>query len=105
MRGALIHVLTGLLLGIALAGLLHAPTQLVAQQEAREPVVAPNPSADPGPHEQTVRLSPKLEQALDRQRERLARPKPVVRADAPAPRPASVNSTTPTPAPPVPSPP
>ena len=45
MRGALLHVTTGLLLGLALAGLIHAPSEVVAQQEARAPFVRPPPGA------------------------------------------------------------
>ena len=69
MRGALLHVTTGLLLGLALAGLIHAPAQVVAQQEARAPVVRPKPgAAGPWVQEQTVRVSPRLERALERRR-------------------------------------
>lgn len=78
MRGALIHIFTGLALGVALAGLIHAPTQLVAQQEARTPVVRPKgTTAGPWVEEQTVRLSPKVERELERQRTRRLRPKTV----------------------------
>ena len=90
MRGALIHIFTGLVLGVALAGLIHAPTQLVAQQEARTPVVRPKgTTAGPWVEEQTVRLSPKVERELERQRTRRLRPKTVrlpkrATADAPS---------------------
>jgi hypothetical protein len=78
MRGALINIFTGLVLGVALAGLIHAPTQLVAQQEARTPVIRPKPTtAGPWVEEQTVRLSPKVERELERQRTRRLRPKTV----------------------------
>jgi hypothetical protein len=78
MRGALINIFTGLVLGVALAGLIHAPTQLVAQQEARTPVVRPKgTTAGPWVEEQTVRLSPKVERELERQRTRRLRPKTV----------------------------
>jgi hypothetical protein len=90
MRGALINIFTGLVLGVALAGLIHAPTQLVAQQEARTPVVRPKPTtAGPWVEEQTVRISPKVERELERQRTRRLRPKTVrspkrATADAPS---------------------
>ena len=90
MRGALINIFTGLVLGVALAGLIHAPTQLVAQQEARTPVVRPKPTtAGPWVKEQTVRISPKVERELERQRTRRLRPKTVrspkrATADAPS---------------------
>jgi nicotinate-nucleotide--dimethylbenzimidazole phosphoribosyltransferase len=89
MRGAMVHIFTGLVLGVALAGLIHAPTQLVAQQEARTPVVRPKATtAGPWVEEQTVRLSPKVERELERQRTRRLLPKTVrspKRAAAPAP--------------------
>ena len=76
MRGALIHVFTGLALGVALAGLLHAPTELIAQQEARTPVVQPKAAtAGPWVEEHTVRVSPNVERELERQRTRRLRPK------------------------------
>ena len=79
MRGALIHVFTGLALGVALAGLLHAPTELIAQQEARTPVVQPKAAtAGPWSEEQTVRLSPKVERELERQRVQRLSPKTVL---------------------------
>src|SRR5215204_5321728 len=77
MRGALLHVTTGLLLGLALAGLIHAPSEVVAQQEARAPFVRPLPgAAGPWAHEQTVRLSPKVERDLERRRRALLAPPP-----------------------------
>lgn len=88
MRGTLIHVFTGLVLGVALAGLLQVPTELIAQQEARTPVVRPK-AANGGPRveEQTVKVSPRVEQELERQRGRRLSPKtvrPPRRAPAPA---------------------
>src|SRR5215204_4405645 len=77
MRGALLHVTTGLLLGLALAGLIHAPSEVVAQQEARAPFVRPLPgAAGPWAQEQTVRLSPKVERDLERRRRELLAPPP-----------------------------
>src|SRR5919109_1358808 len=74
MRGAFIHVFTGLLLGVALAGLLHAPTELVAQQEARTSVVRPKGvAAGQWVEEHTVRVSPRVERDLERQRARRLR--------------------------------
>ena len=77
MRGALLHVTTGLLLGLALAGLIHAPSKVVAQQEARAPFVRPLPgAAGPWAQEQTVRLSPNVERDLERRRRELLAPPP-----------------------------
>ena len=77
MRGALVHVATGLLLGLALAGLIHAPSKVVAQQEARAPFVQPLPgAAGPWAQEQTVRLSPNVERDLERRRRELLAPPP-----------------------------
>jgi hypothetical protein len=86
MRGAFIHVFTGLLLGVALAGLLHAPAEVVAHQEARTPVTRPK-AADASVTERTVRISPRVERALEERRARLARRKPVRPATVPASRP------------------
>ena len=98
MRGAFIHVTTGLLLGLALAGLIHAPSEVVAQQEARAPVSRPGPgAAGPWVDEQTVRVSPRLERALERtRRAQLEQPPaplpsfevPVVDVSPPPPPPA-----------------
>ncbi len=75
MRGALLHVTTGLLLGLALAGLIHAPSEVVAQHDARAPVVRPQPAvAGPWTQEQTIRVSPRLERALERRRRELLAP-------------------------------
>jgi hypothetical protein len=98
MRGSLIHVFTGLALGLALAGLLHAPTELVAQQEARTPVVRPKgTTAGPWAEEQTVRVSPKVERELDRRRARRLSPRavPPPRRVAPAATSTLVSATVP----------
>ena len=100
MRGSLIHVFTGLALGLALAGLLHAPTELVAQQEARTPVVRPNgATAGLWAEEQTVRISPKVERELDRQRARRLSPRaaPPPRRVAPPATSTWVSATVPEP--------
>ena len=77
MRGAVLHITTGLLLGLALAGLIHAPSEVVEQQEARAPFVRPQPgAAGPWAQEQTVRLSPKVERDLERRRRELLAPPP-----------------------------
>ena len=76
-EGSLLHVTTGLLLGLALAGLIHAPSEVVEQQEARAPFVRPLPgAAGPWEQEQTVRLSPKVERDLERRRRELLAPPP-----------------------------
>lgn len=109
MRGALVHVFTGLALGVALVGLLHAPTELIAQQEARTAVVQPKAAtAGLWTEEQTVRVSPKVERELELERARRLRPevaRPAEPRTAPA-RPILVRATEPiTPvAPPAPQP-
>jgi hypothetical protein len=68
MRPTFVHVLTGLLLGTALAGLLNVPGQIVAHQESIPPVRSPHvakPKKD-----LVVRVSPELERKL------VAKPKP-----------------------------
>ena len=68
MRPTFIHVLTGLLLGVALAGLLNVPGQVVAHQESIPPVRPPQvvkPNEEP-----VVRVAP-------------ARERPPVAKDAP----------------------
>ena len=131
MRGALVHVTTGLLLGLALAGLIHAPSKVVAQQEARAPFVQPLPgAAGPWAQEQTVRLSPNVERDLERRRRELLAPPPnfqplallslpsgpilsppppaaapIVLAPEPAPAVPRPVSTPPPPDPPAPDPP
>ena len=83
MRGAVLHVTTGLLLGLALAGLIHAPSEVVAQQEARAPFVQPQPgAAGPWAQEQTVRLSPRVERDLERRRRELLAPPPKLQPPA-----------------------
>jgi hypothetical protein len=75
MRRALLHVTTGLLLGLAVAGLIRAPSEVVAQHDARAPFVRPQPgAAGPWTQEQTIRVSPRLERALERRRRELLAP-------------------------------
>jgi hypothetical protein len=62
MRPTFVHVLTGLLLGTALAGLLNVPGQVVARQEAIPPVRTPNVAKPSG--ETVVRVSPDVEAAI-----------------------------------------
>lgn len=81
MRPTFVHVLTGLLLGTALAGLLNVPGQVVARQESIPPVRTPKVAKAKG--EVVVRISPKVEAALVAEEERHARarlrpPKPAV---------------------------
>ena len=91
MRGALLHVTTGLLLGLALAGLIHAPSKVVAQQEARAPFARPLPgAAGPWAQEQTVKLSPKVERDLERLRRELLAPPSSFRPPALPPLPSGL---------------
>jgi hypothetical protein len=81
MRPTFVHVLTGLLLGTALAGLLNVPGQVVARQESIPPVRTPKVAKPKG--EVVVRVSPKVEAALVAEQERRVRarlrpPKPAV---------------------------
>ena len=100
MRGALVHVTTGLLLGLALAGLIHAPSEVVAQQEARGRFVRPLPgAAGPWAQEQTVRLSPKVERDLERRRRELLAPRPSFQPPALPPLPSGLIVAPPPPAP------
>jgi hypothetical protein len=71
MRPTFVHVLTGLLLGTALAGLLNVPGQVVARQESIPPVRTPKVAKAKG--EVVVRISPKVEAALVAEQERRAR--------------------------------
>ena len=77
MRPTFIHVLTGLLLGTALAGLLNVPGQIVAHQESVPPVHSPLPSKPS--RETVVRISPQVERALVQEQARRSKPKPKAR--------------------------
>jgi hypothetical protein len=102
MRGALIHVFTGVLLGVALAGLLHAPAEVVSHQEARAPVVRPKADAGPWLEERTVRVSPNVERELEeRRRARLAPTKKIQPRTAPSTLPLLVRAPTPQASPPA----
>ena len=92
MRPTLIHVFTGLLLGVALAGLLNVPGQVVAHQESIPPVRPPQvvkPKQEP-----VVRVAPALERTPVTKKAPPARPRVVVkrvvvRIPRPQPAPAS----------------
>jgi hypothetical protein len=119
MRPTFVHVLTGLLLGTALAGLLNVPGQVVAHQESIPPV-RPTKVAKPK-KDIVVRLSPRVERSLVVKKAPPPKPRVVVRevfvptfvptpqpiATPPsAPKPAATPKPAPTPAnPPPPSPP
>jgi hypothetical protein len=108
MRPTFVHVLTGLLLGTALAGLLNVPGQVVARQESIPPVRTPKVAKPKG--EVVVRVSPKVEAALVAEHERRVRarlrpPKPpavappvLIRSSFPVHTPV-VSPPTPDPAP------
>jgi hypothetical protein len=77
MRPTFVHVLTGLLLGTALAGLLNVPGHVVAHQASIPPVRTPNVAKPAG--ETVVRVSPEVEASLEaeaRQARRPAKPEP-----------------------------
>jgi hypothetical protein len=74
MRPTFVHVLTGLLLGTALAGLLNVPGRVVAHQESIPPVRSPH-AAKPT-KDVVVRVSPSVERALEAERGRRAKPLP-----------------------------
>jgi hypothetical protein len=77
MRPTFVHVLTGLLLGTALAGLLNVPGQVVAHQESIPPVRPPKvakPKKDI-----VVRLSPRVERSLVVKKAAPPKPRVVVR--------------------------
>ena len=74
MRPTFVHVLTGLLLGTALAGLLNVPGRVVAHQESIPPVRSPH-AAKPT-KDIVVRVSPSVERALEAERARRAKPRP-----------------------------
>jgi hypothetical protein len=119
MRPTFIHVLTGLLLGTALAGLLNVPGQVVAHQESIPPVRPPQvtkPTQEP-----VIRVSPALERApVTRKtpsppkprvvvkrvvvRTPLATPQPAPRPYSPSPQPAATPEPQPQPSPPAPQP-
>jgi hypothetical protein len=118
MRPTFVHVLTGLLLGTALAGLLNVPGHVVAYQESIPPVSSPR-AAKPK-RELVVRVAPGVERPLVTKKAP-SKPSVVVRkvfvravAPAPAPQPApapppaakpAVNETPKSPSPPPPPPP
>ena len=77
MRPTFIHVLTGVLLGTALAGLLNVPGRVVAHQESIPPVHSPH--ATKPMREPVVRVSPDLERSLTAKPAKPARPRPVTR--------------------------
>jgi hypothetical protein len=102
MRPTFIHVFTGLLLGVALAGLLNVPGQVVAHQESIPPVRPPQvvkPKREP-----VVRVAPALERPPVTKKAPPAKPKVVVervvvRTSVPRPQPAPAASPSPAPAP------
>jgi hypothetical protein len=118
MRPTFVHVLTGLLLGTALAGLLNVPGQVVAHQESIPPVRSPQvakPKKDI-----VIRLSPRIERSLVVKKAPPPKPRVVVRevivrtfvpapqppAGEPSPpKPTARPKPAPTPAPPPPPPP
>jgi hypothetical protein len=92
MRPTFIHVLTGLLLGTALAGLLNVPGQVVAHQESIPPVSSPK-AAQPK-RELVVRVAPGVERPVVTKKAAPAKPRVVVqkvfvRTFQPAPQPVS----------------
>jgi hypothetical protein len=102
MRPTFMHVFTGLLLGVALAGLLNVPGQVVAHQESIPPVRPPQvvkPKREP-----VVRVAPALERPPVTKKAPPAKPRVVVervvvRAYVPRPQPAPAASPSPAPAP------
>jgi outer membrane biosynthesis protein TonB len=101
MRPTFIHVLTGVLLGTALAGLLNVPGQVVAHQESIPPVRSPH-AAKPT-REPVVRVSPGLERSLTAKPAKPARARVVTRVvlkPVPAPTLAPPPPPAPAPAPP-----
>jgi hypothetical protein len=115
MRPTFVHVLTGLLLGTALAGLLNVPGQVIAHQESIPPVRSPQvakPKKDI-----VVRLSPRIERSLVVKKAPPPKPRVVVRevivrtfvpapqlpaAQPPPPNPTARPKPAPAPAPPPP---
>jgi hypothetical protein len=126
MRPTFMHVFTGLLLGVALAGLLNVPGQVVAHQESIPPVRPPQvvkPKREP-----VVRVAPALERPPVTKKAPPEKPRVVVErvvvrsyvsrlqltpavspspapAPVPAPRPAPAAKPKPSPSPPAPPPP
>ena len=96
MRPTFIHVLTGVLLGTALAGLLNVPGRVVAHQESIPPVHSLH-TAKPM-REPVVRVSPDLERSLTAKPAKPARPRPVTRVVL---KPVPVRTVAPPPPPPV----
>jgi hypothetical protein len=101
MRPTFVHVLTGLLLGTALAGLLNVPGRVVAHQESIPPVRSPQvakPKKDI-----VVRLSPGVERSLVVKKAPPPKPRVVVRevvvrTFVPAPKLPAVEPSPPKPA-------
>jgi hypothetical protein len=87
MRPTFVHVLTGLLLGTALAGLLNVPGRIVAHQESIPPVRSPHvvkPKRD-----LVVRVAPQVERTVVTRKAAAPKPRVVVRnvvVRTPAPR-------------------
>jgi hypothetical protein len=122
MRPTFIHVLMGLMLGTALAGLLNVPGQVVAHQESIPPVSSPRPAKPK--RELVVRVAPEVERPVVTKKAKPAKPRVVVRkvfvravpptpqpvpAQPPAPKPvakpaASEKPKSPPPPPPPPPP-
>jgi hypothetical protein len=106
MRPTFIHVFTGLLLGVALAGLVNVPGQVVAHQESIPPVRPPQvvkPKQEP-----VIRVAPALERPPVTKKTPPAKPRVLVnrvveRTFVPRPQPAPAVSPSPAPAP-VPAP-
>jgi hypothetical protein len=101
MRPTFVHVLTGLLLGTALAGLLNVPGRVVAHQESIPPVRSPQvakPKKDI-----VVRLSPRVERSLVMKKAPPPKPRVVVkevvvRTFVPTPHPVAAQPSPPKPA-------
>jgi outer membrane biosynthesis protein TonB len=101
MRPTFIHVLMGLMLGTALAGLLNVPGQVVAHQESIPPVSSPRPAKPKG--ELVVRVAPEVERPVAAKKAKPAKPRVVVRkvfvrAVPPAPQPVPARPPAPKPA-------
>jgi hypothetical protein len=77
MRPTFVHVLTGVLLGTALTGLLSVPGQIVAHQESIPPVRSQHPAKPK--RELVVRVSPEAERPVVRKTATPPTPRVVVR--------------------------